>query len=185
MNYLKKNWSNLLIIGGLGAFLLFPNLRDFVQAQLLMKPSLKNMDSVTMMPKELWDTRLKGINVPDAKLSDFKGKTLFLNFWGTWCSPCRAEFPSIQKLYDSTNQDLAMVLISVNDTPEKIKEFLKEKNYTTPVYIADSPLPESILPKVFPTTYLLDRSGRIVLKEEASRNWAHNEILQMIAQIQK
>ncbi len=59
--------------------------------------------------------QLKGVNVPDANLADFKDKVCFLKFLGTWCPPCRAEFPSIQKLYDSKKDKVQFVLIAMQD----------------------------------------------------------------------
>ena len=76
------------------------------------------------------------------KLSDYKGKTVFLNFWATWCSPCRAEMPDIQKLYESaeTEGEDALVVLGVaapnlenEKSEEEIKAFLEENGYTNPV----------------------------------------------------
>lgn len=63
-------------------------------------------------------------------LSDFKGKILLLDFWATWCAPCRSQMPSIAKLYSET-KDQGVVVVGVNDdkTPEKAVEYLKEQGY--------------------------------------------------------
>jgi len=62
--------------------------------------------------------------------SDFKGKILLLDFWATWCAPCRSQMPSIAKLYSET-KDQGVVVVGVNDdkTPEKAVEYLKEHGY--------------------------------------------------------
>ena len=90
MNFLKKNWLTLLLTAFFFFFLLIPSFKEFVQRQILMKPSLEKVENeVTFSPEEL-NLQLKGVNVPDANLADFKDKLIFLNFWGTWCPPCRA-----------------------------------------------------------------------------------------------
>ena len=155
MNFLKKNWLTLLLTAFLLSILLIPSFKEFVQRQILMKPSLEKVENeVTFSPEEL-NLQLKGVNVPDANLADFKDKLIFLNFWGTWCPPCRAEYTSIQKLYDAKKDKVAFVLIAMQDEEEKVKKFLADNNYTTPVYFATSPLSEKMLPKVFPTTFIL------------------------------
>ena len=111
------------------------------------------------------------MNVPDAKLSDFKGQIVFLNFWGTWCAPCRQEWPSIEALYKSKNQKVKFVLIAMQDKEEAVKKFLDENKYTAPVYIAQSPLTPKLLPDVFPTTYIVGRNLQILKKEDASLDW--------------
>ncbi|WP_288374417.1 TlpA disulfide reductase family protein, partial [uncultured Chryseobacterium sp.] len=109
----------------------------------------------------------------------------FLNFWGTWCPPCRKEWPSIQKLYDTRKDHVDFVLIAMNDKEEDVRKFLKENNYTVPVYIAQSPISEKILPKVFPTTFLLDKHGRILIKEDATKDWNTETVHQFIDNIIK
>lgn len=73
----------------------------------------------------------------------------------------------------------------MNDKEEDVRKFLKENNYTVPVYIAQSPISEKILPKVFPTTFLLDKTGRIIIKEDASKDWDTETVHQFIDNIIK
>lgn len=104
-------------------------------------------------------------------LSDYKGKTIFLNFWATWCPPCRAEMPDIQKLYETqdTKGDNAVIILGVaapNYGTEKdeqgIKDFLKDNGYTYPVLMDTSAeLFEAYGIYSFPTTYMIDREGNV------------------------
>ncbi|MEG0760441.1 MAG: TlpA family protein disulfide reductase, partial [Chryseobacterium sp.] len=66
-----------------------------------------------------------------------------------------------------------------------VRKFLKENNYDVPVYIAQSPISEKILPKAFPTTFLLDKNGRIIIKEDAARDWNAKSVHQFIDNIIK
>lgn len=73
----------------------------------------------------------------------------------------------------------------MNDKEEDVKKFLKDNNYSVPVYIAQSPISEKILPKVFPTTFLIDKHGRIIIKEDAYRDWNTETVHQFIDNIIK
>jgi len=108
-------------------------------------------------------------------LSDYKGKTVFLNFWATWCPPCRAEMPDIQSLYEEygENQEDLIVLgvanpksdryPNANDgTADEVAAFLEENGYTYPVLMDDSG--QSLAQygiSAFPTTFMIDRDGNI------------------------
>lgn len=129
---------------------------------------------------------LKGYNgTPDANLSDFRGEVVFLNFWGSWCPPCVAEMPSIQALYESKGKTLKMVLITMNDRPEKFVPYLQENKYSMPVYEASSLIPKVLIPKSFPTTYIIDKSGEVVLKEIKSADWNDPEVHQLLEKLLK
>lgn len=129
---------------------------------------------------------LKGYNgTPDANLADFRGEVVFLNFWGSWCPPCVAEMPSIQKLYESKGNQIKIVLITMNDRPEKFVPFLQENKYTMPVYEANSLIPKVLIPKSFPTTYLIDKKGEVVLKEIKSEDWNSPEVHNLIDKLLK
>ena len=185
MNFLKKNWLTLLLTTFLLAILLIPSFKEFVTRQILMKPSLEKVENEVTFNSEELNLQLKGVNVPNANLADFKDKVVFLNFWGTWCPPCRAEYPSIQKLYEAKKDKVQFVLVAMQDEEEKVKQFLAENKYTTPVYLAKSPLAEKMLPKSFPTTFLIGQNGRILMKEDAAKDWNAEDVLQFIDSVTK
>lgn len=104
-------------------------------------------------------------------LSDYKGKTVFLNFWATWCPPCRAEMPDIQKLYETydTEGDDALVVLGIaapgmgsERSEEGIKDFLNEHGYTYPVLMdttGDIFMNYGVFS--YPTTFMIDKDGNV------------------------
>lgn len=185
MNFWKKNWLMLLLTVVLISVLTIPDLRTFVQRQILMKPSLEKVENEIMVNDDELDIQLKGINVPSTNLKNLKGKVIFLNFWGTWCPPCRAEWPTIQSLYDAKKDQAEFVLIAMQDKEEDVVKFLKDNNYTVPVYIAQSPLSAKLLPKSFPTTFILGKEGRILKKDDGAADWNKPAIHQFIESVSR
>ncbi len=104
-------------------------------------------------------------------LEDYKGKTIFLNFWATWCPPCRAEMPDIQKLYETYSQEgeNALIVLGVaapelgqEKDEEGIQAFLEENGYTYPVLMdTTGELFYSYGIQAFPTTFMIDRDGNV------------------------
>ena len=106
------------------------------------------------------------------RLSDYKGKVIFLNFWGTWCPPCRAEMPDIQKLYEeyaAQGEDAGVVILGAaapgmgqEGTEEEITQFMRENGYTYPV-LMDTEWEMFTWYGItsFPTTFMIDRDGNI------------------------
>lgn len=104
------------------------------------------------------------------KLSDYKGKVVFLNFWATWCPPCRNEMPHIQALYESYGQNQSdVVFLSVagpNQGQEQdiagITQFLKDEGYTWPSVMDETgDVFSAYSVSALPTTYMIDKSGNI------------------------
>jgi cytochrome c-type biogenesis protein len=105
------------------------------------------------------------------RLSDYKGKTVFLNFWATWCPPCKAEMPDIQKLYETYDQEGedALIVLGVaapgqwkEQDEEGVKAFLEDKGYTYPVLMDSSGtvfLQYGV--SSYPTTFMIDRDGNV------------------------
>lgn len=105
------------------------------------------------------------------RLKDYAGKTIFMNFWATWCPPCRAEMPDIQKLYESYDMEgedalivlgVAAPLYGQEGSKEDIAAFLEENGYTYPVLMDEEHglfLEYGIFS--YPTTYMIDRDGNV------------------------
>lgn len=178
MNFLKKNILNMIVIAFIAVLFIFPEVKLKLKDFIFPVAAIEN--AVTLQDSDL-DIQLKGINIPDTNLKSLKGnKLIFLNFWGTWCPPCREEWPTIQKLYDGKKSKVDFVLIAMQDQEADVRKFLEKYNYSVPVYIAQSPISNNVLPKVFPTTFLLDKNGRILLKEDASKDWNSKTVNEFI-----
>ena len=106
------------------------------------------------------------------KLSDYKGKVVFLNFWATWCPPCKMEMPDIQKIYEKyekQGEKTEVVVLSVvapNTQDEKdvegIKAFLEENGYTYPVLMDDGGYTFGAYRiSSLPTTFMIDKEGNV------------------------
>jgi len=112
--------------------------------------------------------------------SESKGKVVFLNFWATWCGPCKAEMPNIQSLYDSLkNEDIVFLLVS-NEDEETVRKFLDKKQYTFPVYLRDKEVPEVFKTRGIPATFILSREGSVVFKHVGAAKWDDESCLSFI-----
>lgn len=157
---------------------------DMLNKKTLSGQSVEKIDRNFNLNDEALAISLKGYNgTADTNLAELRGKVVFINFWGSWCPPCVEEMPSIQKLYASKGDQIAMVLITMKDRPEKFVPYLQENQYTMPVYEANSLLPKSMIPGSFPTTYILNKKGEIVLKEIKSKDWNAPEVHELIEKL--
>ena len=105
------------------------------------------------------------------RLSDYKGKVVFLNFWATWCPPCRAEMPDIQSLYEEYKKDgrddvvilgLAYPGSFSEEDVSGVESFLDENGYTYPVVMdTDAGTAADYFIEAFPTTYMIDKKGNV------------------------
>ncbi len=103
-------------------------------------------------------------------LSDYKGKTVFLNFWATWCPPCRAEMPEIQEIYEEYGEnDSDVVILGIagpnlgqEGSAEDIADFLKDNGYTYPVVMDEGGLNAYLYGiSAYPTTFMIDKNGNV------------------------
>ncbi len=115
--------------------------------------------------------KLAGGTLDFAKL---EGKVVFINFWATWCPPCVAEMPGIQRLYDKykDNPEIAFVMISLDSKRSKAEKFIAKKEFTLPVYFPNaSRIPKVYESKGIPTTFVLDKEGYIAYKKVGMANY--------------
>ncbi|HLR69389.1 TlpA family protein disulfide reductase [Virgibacillus alimentarius] len=107
------------------------------------------------------------------KLSDFKGEKVFLNFWATWCPPCRAEMPDLQKLHE--NKDVKILAVNLTQTesdPDKIQAFMDKLDLTFTVPLdKQSTVGNQYQIQPIPTTFMIDSNGRIQNKAFGALNY--------------
>jgi thiol-disulfide isomerase/thioredoxin len=119
------------------------------------------------------DFSLMDINGQQFKLSDFKGKIVFLNFWTTWCPDCRKEMPYMEKLHRRLNgQDFAMIAVNLQEPALRVKNFLKKYQLTFKILLdTKGEIGPLFGIRAIPTTYILDKNGGIIGKAFGSRHW--------------
>ena len=116
------------------------------------------------------------------KLSELKGKVVLLNFWATWCPPCVAEMPSIQKLYDDYKDKVEFVFVS-NEDWTTIDTFYKDKGYDLPTYNILSKVPDQLVSNSIPATFVIDKNGVIVVDKKGPADWNSHKIRSLLDEL--
>lgn len=107
-------------------------------------------------------------------LNDLKGKVVFVNFWATWCPPCRAEMPSVDKLYRqfSTDNKFVFITVDADGNYAKAKKFLDRRKFTLPLYTIASDIPSELFSGQLPTTVVLNKKNEIVFRHEGMADYS-------------
>lgn len=113
-------------------------------------------------------------------LADFKGKVIFMNMWATWCPPCIAEMPSIDKLHEETGDEVAFVMVSLDQDFQKAKEFDERKGYDLPIYAPGGNLPPMYQSSAIPTTFVIDAKGNLVLTHKGMADYSDPEFKEFL-----
>lgn len=131
--------------------------------------------------------KLENLNGIEVELSDYHGKVVFLNFWATWCGPCRYEMPSMEKLYNEFKEaGLEILAINLGETAPVVKEFMEEYNLSFPALLdKDNSVAQVYGVRSIPTTYLIDRDGHILGMAVGAREWDSNALRKLFREILK
>ncbi len=124
-----------------------------------------------IMPPD--DFALKDLDGKMVRLSDYRGKVVFLNFWATWCLPCRIEMPSMEKLYRKfKSRDFTIVTINLQETTKAVKAFFKRYRLTFPALLdSDGNVGRSFGIRSIPATFILSQKGGMIGKAFGPRKW--------------
>ncbi len=130
---------------------------------------------------------LKDINGKEVKLEDYRGKIVFLNFWATWCQPCRAEMPSMEKLYTKfKDQNFIMLAVDYQESSRVVKEFSEKLSLSYPILLdSDGTVGSKYGAFAIPVTYLIDQQGYLIGKAVGPRDWASNESFELFNHLLK
>ncbi|MEJ5993939.1 TlpA disulfide reductase family protein [Pedobacter sp. Du54] len=180
----RKNIVNALFIALFLTILLVPSAKALVMQGLmeigLFKPSV---DHQKITPNsDLSAIKFKDVKNNIISLGDLDGKIIFLNFWATWCPPCLAEMPSVNKLHEQfgSDQDVVFLLVDADGDFKKAQAYMDRKKYKMPVYAVASKLPAQIFKGSLPTTIVFDKKGRISYNETGAANYANPKFIAFI-----
>lgn len=184
----KKNIVNAIFIALFLVILFVPSAKAFLIQGLmeigLFKPKTEPITAETP------SADLSGIKFEDKTgkvidLGALKGKVIFINFWATWCPPCLAEMPSINKLYEQYKNDKDVVFIMVDADSDLVKsqKYMDGRSYKMPVYSVASNIPEALFKGTLPTTIVFDKQGRLSYNESGAANYASSKFIEFIEQL--
>jgi len=193
---IKKYWKSKSHFAKFGDafFIIFVVAMLFPQGRLAIGGAINRVKAIFVEPTVNNDGEviregdfnwiLQDINGNKVNLNNSKGKVVFINLWATWCPPCVGEMPEIQKLYDHFKDDnnIDFFLIT-NDKLQKIKPFVTKRGYSFPTYhsLSETPIPFRV--RSIPTTFLISKTGKIVLKETGAANWGGKKMVKIVEQL--
>lgn len=138
-----------------------------------------------LVGKRAPDFTLKDINGNNVSISSLKGKTLLINFWATWCPPCRAEMPSLNRMYNEyKGRGLVVLAVSTDKNINAVKDFLSKKPFDFYILTdADTKVTRQFKVFSLPTTFLIDKNGVIIQKYLGEEEWESPEIRKNVREI--
>jgi len=182
-NYFKKKTKLAIVIdvviGIVLLLLLIPATRKDMAA-IILKPTLfihqpkVNKEKPVLMA-ESYNWKLQNQDGITLTLDDFRNKVLFINLWATWCPPCIAELPDLNKLYNDYREDVEFLFVS-NEEIKVMSDFLTKKGFTIPVYTPINQYPVDFETSSIPTTFVVNKNGEIVIRKAGVAKWNSQRI---------
>lgn len=128
------------------------------------------------------DFSLKDENDVVYKLSDFRGKVVIINFWATWCPPCRYEMPSLERLWNKVKgKGIMLLAINVGEDADTMFEFTGELQLTMPLPMDKKGDVVKLFPVTgLPTTYIISPTGMVTHRAMGSREWDSDSIVNQL-----
>jgi peroxiredoxin len=118
-------------------------------------------------------------------LSDYRGSVVLINFWATWCEPCRHEMPSIQRLREKfTGKPFVVLAVNLDEPEARVRQFLKQTGLQLPVLLdRDKKVAREWGVRLLPVTYIIGRDGRVRYRLVGDLDWSSETVVGVIAQL--
>ena len=175
------SWTYL---GGLGLGLVLGIAGMVVGARYMMTQSNRDAQTTVHLPTPEPPTRttlatygavpddwtLRRIGAADStSFSALRGRPVLVNMWATWCSPCKAEMPTLQALHDTTAANVRLAVIST-ESRDHVRRYIDNANYSMPVYVVDE-VPPALDGYAIPRTYVIRPDGQVVYRHTGVADW--------------
>jgi len=193
-NQKKKLWSvsnliTLLLFLFVATLFFSPAFKGKIMTGLmkigLFQPKVVADTAIENQPANLENISFRNQDGEQINLSDQKGKVVFINFWATWCPPCKAERPSINDFYNKfkDQKDLIFLIVDIDNKMEQSLKYIRDNKLQLPVTVADTPIPDFLLGNSVPTTVVIDKTGAIVFRHEGMADYNDHEFQNFIEKL--
>lgn len=169
-----------LVVGLLGAVVAAGGLMFGITRKL--KKGLQDRLKPPPLPTGRWDYAMTAADLDGVPVdfSDFSGKVLVLNFWATWCAPCVAEMPSLERLREATaDLDVRFACVTQEEAGV-VSAFSAKRALKLPLYVLEGAPPECFESRAIPATFVLDRGGLIALRHRGAAAWDDEEVVTFV-----
>lgn len=185
----KQKMGNVLFLVAIALVLFTPlgfQVKVFMNKLMSYTPfaTPSELDSDAQVNLKTYQWSLVNTEGERLNFKEKEGKVVFINFWATWCPPCVAEMPDLQELYDSYGDRVSFLFVA-NDELDRVTSFMDKKGYSLPVWFSKTRTPDELEHPSIPTTYIIDKSGKIVLKETGVADWNSKELKNLLDRILK
>ncbi len=136
--------------------------------------------TTTNIPAVLPAFKIMDLKGNTVNLADFKGKKVFVNLWASWCPPCRAEIPSIEKLYGKADKNkVAFVMLNLDKDLQTAQNFTEKNKIKTPVYYPAENLAPLFNVEGIPATFIFDEKGNLINRIDGMDNYDTDKYLKL------
>ncbi len=183
LQYVKKNAFTILMLIFIGVMFVSPDAKSFMLRQLmatgLFNASIDKKSADISSANDFDFSDEKG-NIQNT--TSLRGKVVFINFWASWCPPCRAEFPSIEKLYSRFKDHPDFFFLTINEDSDiaTAREYLNKEKFSVPIYTSNGGVPVEIYSGALPTTIVLDKDGNIRFHHTGFANYASDKFVKQM-----
>lgn len=172
-----------LVVTALMLVFFFTSCSIFKKKYEEIPPDLPDIDDGLIAIADAdYDWQLQGLDGTEIDFARFAGKAVFLNFWETWCMPCRLEMPKIENLYNACRESVEFVLVSPEDL-SLIRRFADSTHTALPLYRLNSELPAVFRGTGVPRTFILNEEGAVVFSEFRSARWDDESCVRFLEHI--
>ena len=186
MKISKSQRSNIIFLVVI-LLLIIPQTRQPIQIFLqkglaMISPSVVNEKNRIALTDYNW--QLVDENGSAYNFNNAKGKVVLVNFWATWCPPCIAEMPSMEKLYKDYKDEVVFLLVS-NESQEVVSKFKEKNDYEFLVHASLTPNPKLLEASSIPRTFILDKQGHIVIDKTGAADWNSDKVRKVLDDLLK
>ncbi len=155
-NWLRRSGGILLIVVGLVLIAVYGfNLR-------FQMPGSEAITVAPLVGSQAPNFSLKGLDGNSIELADLRGKNVIINFWATWCGPCRIEMPHFQARHEKYPDDLVILAVNFDEPEKAVQAFVDELGLTFDIVLDPGAVVQTVYEiRAYPTTYFVDREGVI------------------------